>query len=222
MSVTLLFVPGQVMQQVEGNLDPPKYELSILATQRLQRYNVISDGPSWTNLAFCYLEKFPKLREQIAESQPLRSIRTAPGLLDNVIDLLREPSAREQDMRNLSSRGYEISNLVAQLPSKNDWERDPCHQRTRDGRYPPGEYEDWFDKNLIDMTDGKQCPDYDPDQEGSVYEDSEDAESWAEVGSNPDNKPLLPRFYEKLDIEKPRDHGHVWSQYYDDSEITCE
>ena len=222
MSHTLLFVPGHLLTQVDHNLDPPKYELSIVAAQRLQRYETLSDATSRTDLGLCFLEEFQKLTEQFAKSQPIASIRTAPGLLDRTIDASKEPLAREQQIRNLATRDHEIASLIAQLPSLEDISRDPCHQRTADGRYPPGEHEDWFDENLAEMTDGKNMPDYDPNQEDDVYEDSEDAESSmeeADSSSSRANEAVLPALYSRLEIEKPRDAGVVYSKHSDESII---
>ena len=233
MSVTLLCVPGQYLVRIEGESGPAGDEILHSAARPLQRYRIAGRVPRdqvpKTALALCFMDSFSKLSQQIPKSQTIKSMSTASNPSQAMTDSSEKPPILDQQMAKMAIKENDaISTLLAQLPSESDLARDPCHQISEDGKYPPGEHAGWWDENFIYMIDGKNMPNYDPYQEDDVYKDSgaeEDTDPLMEGGKGSSSQvkeaggsAALPHLYERLDIPKKRDNGVLYSLHYDDDD----
>ena len=199
MSTTLLYVPGGLLPEIENHPNSSSIrENDGLDTicHRLQRYCVFVSKKEvfLPYLALCHMSSLPEQEQQDSFLASFLPTRSAARLFT---------AADEPMERNLTPRDD-----AAPQGSIEDATGEPDSDSDSDSIF-----------DTIDLENCKNCPDYDPNQEPEVYEDSDGAESWTEADSTNPTEGLCPRLYERLNISKVKNHI-VSSKYYDKSEIT--
>lgn len=80
----------------------------------------------------------------------------------------------------------------------------------------------WYETSAaFDECDGKNCEDFDPDQDPELEYFSDDAiAAWTKAAIDECTEGAKPRFYEALDITK-EEPSYVYSEDYDSQPVTC-